>query len=279
MKLVTCVFVLALLICAALNIYADDKEKFPFFPSLINTATGQKVDSGSFEAPEVCMECHEDIYKQWKGSMHSNAWNDPVFQALARVGVKETKGLTEKLCAGCHSPIGTVSDELARKNEKGDYNLSAIAQNGVQCDVCHTVRQTTFTQTRQNEPHNATIVLDPGTAKRGPHKDSTSPHHGTEYSDLHTRSELCANCHHVFHPLNGLPVERTYDEWKNSVYAQNNITCQDCHMASVEDSAEIARTLKKVKRAGKAAGDGPGRDHVYGHQFVGANFTMPALLG
>ncbi len=253
-------------------------SNYPFFPSLINTHTGKPVKSSDFEPPEVCRECHTEIYNQWNGSMHSNAWNDPVFQALWRLGTKETNGLTEKLCAGCHTAIGTVSEELALKDEKGDYKISQIAKKGVQCDLCHTIEKTTYQDADGHEPHNATIVIDPGNLKRGPFKDSESSHHDTAYSELHTKAEFCANCHHVYHPVNGFPIERTYDEWKNSVYAQNGIVCQDCHMAPVEDAIKVAQTLKKVNNPGKAANDGPEREHIYRHYFVGGNFTIPALL-
>lgn len=272
-------FALTMVLLTAFSVQAGEQEnKHPFFPSLINTHSGKAVKSSDFESPDVCKECHTEIYEQWNGSMHANAWKDPVFQALWRLGTKETNGLTEKLCVGCHTAIGTVSEEIAQ-DEKGEYHLSEIAQRGVQCDVCHTVEKASYMETEGHEPHNATIVMDPGNVKRGPFKDSQSPYHGTAYSELHTKAELCANCHHVYHPINGFPIERTYDEWKNSVYAQNNIVCQDCHMASVEDAVTIAQTLKKVNHPGKAANDGPERDHIYRHYFVGANFTIPALLG
>jgi Zn-finger protein len=149
----------------------------------------------------------------------------------------------------------------------------------VQCDVCHSIKSSTSLETDGHEPHNASFIIEPGKTKRGPFKDGDSPHHDVAYSELHTSAEFCANCHHVFHPVNNFPIERTYDEWKNSVYSQNGIICQDCHMADVEDAVEIARTMKKVKRAGKASNDGPDRDHIYKHNFDGANFTIPGLLG
>lgn len=50
-------------------------------------------------------------------------------------------------------------------------------------------------------------------------------------------------------------------------------------MMPVEVAAETARTLKKGKNPGKAAGMGPDRERVRSHEFVGGNFTIPALLG
>ena len=256
---------------------SKDKEKPPFYPSLINTHTGQYVKSTEFMSPEICSGCHIEIYKQWNGSMHSHAYVDPVFQALWKLGSKETQSFIDKLCAGCHTGIGTVSEEIIMRG--GEFQVSDIAKKGVQCDLCHTVVKSTFLETPTHEPQNASIVLEPGTIKRGPYKDAVSPFHETAYSELHTTSEFCANCHHVFHPVTNFHIERTYDEWKYSIYAQNGIQCQDCHMVPIEQSIETARTLKKQSNPGKACITGPDRNQVYTHEFVGGNFTITNLLG
>ncbi len=49
-------------------------------------------------------------------------------------------------------------------------------------------------------------------------------------------------------------------------------------MMPVEKSIETAKTLQKPKNPGKAATTGPHRDNMFTHEFVGANFTVPALL-
>ncbi len=79
--------------------------------------------------------------------------------------------------------------------------------------------------------------------------------------------------------MTNFPIERTYEEWKNSVYAQAGIQCQDCHMMPVEKAIEAARTMKPQKNPGKASSMGPDREQLYTHEFVGANFTVPTLLG
>ena len=256
---------------------ADANAKTPFFPSLINTHTGKPVTSSEFMSPDICAGCHGEIFAQWKGSMHAHAFVDPVFQALWKIGAQETNGLTDKLCAGCHTAIGTVSEEIVFKD--GEFQVSDIAKRGVQCDLCHTVVRSTFLETPTHEPQNASIVLEPGDIKRGPYKDSQSPFHQTAYSELHTKSEFCANCHNVFHPVTNFHIERTYDEWKFSVYAQNGIQCQDCHMKPLEQAIETARTLKIQNNPGKACVMGPERDQLYTHEFVGGNFTVTSLLG
>lgn len=279
-------FALVLLL-AAVPVSADDNggdleresraKRFPFFPSLLTTATGGQISSSDFEDPTVCQACHPELYRQWNGSMHSNAFVDPVFQALWRIGVRETGGAVERLCAGCHTAIGTVAGEV-RLGPDGVFQVSEIAKKGVQCDLCHTIKARNA-ETPTGEPGNASIVVDPGAVKRGPYRDADSPYHETEYSELHTRSEFCANCHNVFHPSNNFPIEDTYREWRNSVYAQAGIQCQDCHMMPVEKAIEAAKTLVRPVNPGQPCISGPKRDQMFTHEFVGANAAVTEQLG
>jgi len=271
------IVVFAILFCFSASFESFATDKFPFFPSLITTDTGKPVTPDKFESPEICSGCHADIYNQWKGSMHSSAFVDPIFAALWKLGIEETKGFTTNLCGGCHSAVGVVSGDLALKENQ--FHTSPIAKEGVQCDLCHTIKDTAFLETPTYEPNNASLVVSPGPVKRGPYHDAVSPHHETTFSELHTTSKFCANCHQVFHPVNNFHIERTYDEWKYSIYAQHGIQCQDCHMMPVEKAIEAARTLKPPKNPGQPCVMGPQRDQMFTHEFVGANFTVPALLG
>ena len=259
--------------------FAADEDKFPFYPSLLNTSSGGFVHSDEFQDPGMCRICHKDIYNQWQGSMHSNAFVDPVFQAMWKLGEIETKGETRNLCAGCHTPIGTVGKEVTFDPVEGVFKTGKVASKGVQCDFCHTVVASTWKDTPTYDPGNASLLMDPGDVKRGPFKDSDSPGHDTAYSELHTSAEFCGSCHNAFHPDTKFPMERTYDEWKRSVYARVDIVCQDCHMMPLEKAIEAARTLKKPVNPGKASPLGPMRDSIYTHEFVGGNFAVTAILG
>ena len=254
-----------------------EEQASPFFPSQLRTGSGKPLKHTDFESPKICAGCHTDIHTQWKGSMHGVAFIDPIFQALWKLGEKETNGLTNNLCGGCHGAVGVMSNELTFKD--GEFQAPDIAKEGVHCDLCHTITASSFADTPTYEPGNASFVSSPGETKRGPHADSESPYHETAFSELHTTSLFCANCHQVFHPINNFHIERTYDEWKYSVYAQNDIQCQDCHMMPVEQAREAAKTLKKQKNPGKSTFMGPDRENIFTHEFVGANFTVPELLG
>lgn len=58
--------------------------------------------------------------------MHSNALKDPVFQALWVMGDRETNGAVRNLCAGCHTPIGTVGEEVTLNAEKGVFTAGTV---------------------------------------------------------------------------------------------------------------------------------------------------------
>ena len=242
---------------------AIDRKKSPFYPSRMTTADGGLLSSGMFDPPELCKGCHPEIYNQWKGSMHSNAWNDPVYLALMRQSSKATGGLTDNLCIGCHTPIGVTTGEATPGGEK----MGKLAKNGVQCDFCHNISATIGVG-------NGSFVLTPRKYGRplkfGPFKDARSPYHDTAYSELHTMSEICGTCHNVTHPTNRIPLERTYDEWKDSPYPAAGIGCQECHMTPGPGY---------VKNPGRAAIGGKERENIFTHYFVGGNTTVTAMLG
>jgi Cytochrome c554 and c-prime len=243
---------------------ARDKAKSPYFPSRIVTSVeGGNLSIGLFEPPELCKGCHTEIYNQWKGSMHSNAWHDPVYRALMREASKATKGLTDNLCIGCHTPIGLTTGEATPTGEK----MGKLAANGVQCDFCHNISAAIGVG-------NGSLVLTPRKYGRplkfGPFKDAKSPYHDTAYSELHTVSEFCGTCHNVTHPFNRIPLERTYDEWKDSPYAGEGIGCQECHMTPGPGYK---------KNPGRAAIGAKEREHIFTHYFVGGNTMVPAMLG
>jgi hypothetical protein len=77
-------------------------------------------------------------------------------------------------------------------------------------------------------------------------------------------------CHNVTHPFNQLPIEQTYDEWRDSPYNAKGIQCQDCHMTPGPGV---------TGNPGKAAPMGKERDHVYSHSFSSANSTLLEHFG
>lgn len=266
-----------------------DNKTIPFAPSLATTSSHDRLSVNDWENPEICGGCHTTQYQGWKGSMHSNAFKDPVFQAEWALAEKEVGGDIGNLCGGCHSPAGMLSGSIKFDPDKGahgGFTAPAVAEQGVSCDVCHTISGTTFQKSDVMEHGNGSYISSPGKTKRGPLKDAKSPYHETTYSEHHTRAAFCGNCHNIFNPVNRFPLERTYDEWKYSVYAQNDVQCQDCHMVPVETAMRVADELKPARLlenhglAGKAAiGAEKERELTHGHGFVGGNSVITAALG
>jgi hypothetical protein len=240
---------------------------------------------GQFQAdefldPGTCAGCHMDIYNQWKGSMMANAWRDPVFIAVYKSYLERSETDHEKeetaMCSRCHTPVGYLSDAGARYLTG---ELSTAGKAGVYCDVCHRVA-------RSAGVGNGAFILDhgkPGT-KYGPRDDSKSPFHETQYSELHTRSELCGMCHDVAHAHNIMPIENTYTEWRTSPYntgdPATSTHCQDCHMRQTPDVAATGITPLPDSPgfAAPEAMGGKRRTHVWQHWFVGGNATTTELL-
>ena len=83
--------------------------------------------------------------------------------------------------------------------------------------------------------------------------------HPTLQSKFLLSSELCGTCHRFGHPVSGLAIQDTYDEWKRSPYAAEGKRCQDCHMPAY---------------SGKTAVDGKDRPELHAHVFMGGHTEM-----
>jgi len=81
----------------------------PNAPSLARLDPDRPVKPDNWEDPAICGGCHTVQYQGWKGSMHSNAFKDPLFQAEWALAEKELGGDIGNLCAGCHSPVGMLT--------------------------------------------------------------------------------------------------------------------------------------------------------------------------
>ncbi|MCU0765904.1 MAG: cytochrome c family protein [Gammaproteobacteria bacterium] len=259
----------------------------PFPPSYITIEGHKNVKPEDWKDPRLCGQCHTVQYEGWNGSMHSNAFRDPVFQALWALGEKADPNLRNH-CGACHTAIGTATQTVEfvpTTPLHGGFKAPEVAEQGVGCDVCHTISGTNFNKTAVLEHGNSSYVVAPGPTKRAGLADAKSPYHDTAKSDHHTKSDFCGNCHNIFHPTNDFPVERTYDEWKYSVYAQNGIQCQDCHMVPVEVANKVADTMTRPEHMtdspleGFAALGGPLRKVVHTHGFIGGNAVIVKALG
>ncbi len=264
----------------------DKTIKFLFFPALLMlifspmVSTAGQYEISRFIPPETCGDCHSDIYSQWENSMHSLAQKDSIYLKISEYLLK---GLSDKdeiaeseSCVKCHIPIGVVTGSPLKRSDDTS-NVPAIAKKGIQCDYCHSA-------TGADKMFNNGILLDPGYGeddpgiKRGPFKDSESDFHETAYSKFHTGPEICGTCHNVKHVVFKTPLETTYDEWRKGPYNSSDpkkrITCQGCHMHQRPGIPATGSTERPANK-GFAADDGPEREHIFTHYFVGGNTYIP----
>ncbi len=243
----------------------------------------QHWELSRFISPETCGGCHGDIYNQWKNSLHNLSHLDPLYKEVALYNLK---GLTDRdeiaeaeSCVKCHTPLGFFSGNPKKTSDELD-KVPALAQKGIQCDFCHSA-------TGAYKVYNNHIELDPGMGetnpgiKRGPFADSKSDYHKSAYSAFHTDSKICGVCHDVRHVEFGTKLETTYEEWERSPYnakdPEGRITCQGCHMYQRPGIPATGSTLRP-KNPGKASSDGPLREHLFTHYFVGGNSLLPSLF-
>ncbi|MEX1362907.1 MAG: multiheme c-type cytochrome, partial [Nannocystaceae bacterium] len=190
--------------------------------------------------PATCEECHPNHYREWLGSMHAYAAEDPVFLAMNERGQRETNGELGDFCVRCHAPmaleLGLTTDGL---------NMAEVPQHlrGVTCYFCHTTESVEGT-------HNNPLVLSGTRTMLGAISDPVeSDAHASAYSaflDSSTleSSQMCGSCHDVVTPA-GIHLERTYAEWQESFFSDVDpltggpavfgLSCGSCHMGPPTD--------------------------------------------
>jgi hypothetical protein len=251
------------------KVFDVDREFYPYYPSLIKW----NKSNANFTSPEVCSGCHPKQYEEWTGSVHSLAFQDPVYQGELSKAYKAVGHEISRQCEGCHSAAGMITGEIKKP---GISDLSSMALAGVSCDICHSISGTTHWQTPSHEPENGSFILTPGIdsadgaklIKRGPFKPSDNcgmGFHDCVESSLHLQADLCASCHQVYHYEDHFPLESTYLEWKHGAYAQKEILCQDCHMVDFAAFLNAADNFSKPQRL------------EYRHNFNGANYLLSYL--
>jgi hypothetical protein len=92
---------------------------------------------------EVCKSCHQEIFRQWQGSMHaqSTALADPIHGAFYKqeVGDPKAEGQLHKasgtfpVCLSCHAP-NAARDKTTKLDAMPAYS------EGVNCVACHTLK-------------------------------------------------------------------------------------------------------------------------------------------
>jgi hypothetical protein len=212
--------------------------------------------------PKTCKTCHKNHYREWASSMHAYASLDPVFVAMNKRGQRETNGELGDFCLKCHAPMAVMDGKI--QNAADSLTDLPPAYQGVTCYTCHN------TESVEGD-HNALLHLANDVTMRGPIKDAKHPRvHGVAYSpyldDAKQQSnQMCGGCHDIVTP-NGVHIERTFEEYKTSVYTAGHLgaqSCAGCHM-----------DLRDNEVAADDAASGVGTRPVHTHLWPGVDVAL-----
>jgi len=210
--------------------------------------------------PASCVECHAEHHGEWAGSMHAYASTDPIFRAINAKGQEETDGALGDFCVRCHAPVA-----LALGLTVDGLNLDEVPAwaQGITCYFCHSVDAV-------NGTHNNPLSLADDGLFRGPYADPVpNQAHASLYSplldgDRRESADLCGACHDIVTPdPHRVHLERTYSEWKGSLFSDESgdfQTCANCHMPT---------------RKGVAAdAPGVGLREIHDHRMAGVDVAL-----
>ncbi|MEK6617885.1 MAG: multiheme c-type cytochrome [Nitrospirota bacterium] len=194
----------------------------------------QKIPAGidSVRA-ESCGTCHQEIYEEWKTSIHAQAYEDPFFQAYWK------KDGSVWVCLNCHTPLENQQPTLIKEIPRGRVEKAVQEPNprydreyqkeSITCAACH-VRDG--------------VIL-------GPFDDSVAPH-PTRFDPAFRTTEVCYRCHNVVSgPLQFYNVGPcgTYAEYEGKYFMQERgMICQSCHMPEVERPVAVGGPIRQGRR-------------------------------
>lgn len=251
--------------------FYKDEDK-PFWPSRVKTTDNRFANPENIASAASCVQCHVSEFEEWAASLHAISGRDAIYDKVIDFNehFKEASNGPEQIrfCEGCHEP-GEVT--LGRTNRVPSVMPSDAETEGLTCIFCHAAVHadpeegngaiTIALNKAKNSMSNALIMASP--------RDHARAFGSKATNSLITKSDFCGACHtetydaEVSKAGGIIHVQTTYSEWKNSWYAKQDVTCQDCHM-----NKDPVAFIDKLK---KGVVEKP--DH-HTHTFVGANYLQ-----
>lgn len=275
--------------------FHTDKEKYEF-----RNVLRSPIDSGEyFLHSENCQGCHGydslnyanidangvsvNVYDDWEATMMANSARDPLWRAKVSHEILVNPSHSTELqtkCTSCHAPMGNYTAHFKGINHYtiSDLENDSLGLNGVSCVACHAIGPDGL-----GSLFSGNIPYDSTHNEYGPYTNpltgpmqlyvGMTPLYGSHMSE----SKVCSSCHTLITntaDLNGnltgktFVEQATFHEWKNSSYADDNLTCQNCHMPKILDSVIIANQYLNL----------PPRSPFNRHKFMGGNVFMINLI-
>jgi hypothetical protein len=162
-----------------------------------------------------CGACHQEIYEEWKASIHANAWRGDYFQIDWHYDDKKQN------CLNCHTPMDNQQPHLIKGFENGNYWKPILEPNpafdpkfqkeGVTCLACH--------------------LRDGKIA--GPHGMKNTPHETVHAPEMKSGSGVCVRCHIAPDAATGGNL-RICSMEEEILQSDKETNCIDCHMPRVK---------------------------------------------
>ena len=226
--------------------YAFGKDA-PFLPSNATTVNGQFLSPKSFPTAQYCGHCHQEAYRQWRQSVHSNSFRAPWYLKNVNTLIDEKGVQYSRHCEGCHNPVALFSGDLSQ----GMPKKRPFEDEGLTCSTCHSILSTDTTGTGSYVMGTPAVLVDEaGAPITRPVSDAEILAHLDRHSKavmrpLYQTAEFCAACHKAAIPRSlddykWLRAISLYDEWQGASFTKQSplpfyrkdtvSTCQTCHM-------------------------------------------------
>jgi hypothetical protein len=209
-----------------------------------------------FAPSSDCKECHVEIYKEFKGSIHANATpsKDPIHKAVWDKHPANKK-LNRYVCGKCHTPTANNLDKMKTKGQSAPADMNnKTHQEAISCAYCHRIKSI-----KKGEKSNTNIINKQEKAYYGNLKDHLkSPYHEiiTDGNRHMQSGNTCVGCHS--HKMNKYKLNVCSTNINNELDGAN---CVSCHMPQVKGSVTNIKERKT---------------HAF-HGFAGSHFNSDML--
>ncbi len=153
----------------------------------------EKITSAS--SMTSCGSCHQEVYDEWKETLHARAWSNPIYRMSAGDPPKSH-------CRSCHIPEPIFFAPLDVSYGYRPFLRKNNFEEGVNCVSCHLTK----------EGHVASA------------RNVSAPCRPVKTPSLRS-AKFCGTCHN--------PTHNAYYEWETSRAAREGTSCVDCHMKPV----------------------------------------------
>ena len=229
----------------------------------------------------------------------ANSARDPLWRAAVSAEAATTASAAaaiEAKCVRCHAPMAHETARLSGEEPirlqdlAGSEPRAHLARDGVSCALCHQIEPIGLgTEAGFSGGYRTAGAR----AMYGPHaapfaqpmvnRSGFEPVQGDHILD----AGLCATCHQqdlATLDRDGVPTgdvvheQSVYAEWRSSDAGRNGVTCQTCHLPTVDEAGRVLATRIARNPAGADFARIDVRAPYGRHLLVGGNTLIPQMF-